>query len=132
MDLNRPTAGGRIRLSPTGDGNYVSERLPLEDPLEGATEAEREFYLQHYQGVPLAELLRRLRHAEWDAQQYRRECEQLREQARRTPPMHQVEAWYSAVQRVLGLLELPRRRSFTRAELQAAIDPPRDQSETAA
>ncbi|MGE7437555.1 hypothetical protein [Kitasatospora sp. NPDC001175] len=121
-DLRRPTAGGCIRISPTGRGDYTVKALPLEDPLEGATDGERAFYLANYQGVPLAELLRRLRLAEWNAAEYRQRVEQLEEQSRRMPSLALIHEMDARHRRVRALLDRPGRVS--RAELLAALSTP--------
>lgn len=136
-DLNPPRAGGRIRLSPTGDGGYRTERLPLADPLEGATDEERAFYLASYQGVPLAELLRRLRLAEWNAEYYQREHEAMQEYQKRYPPLYVIQEMDARHKRVRALLDVPRRRTIPKAELEAALndrvshDPPANPDPTA-
>jgi hypothetical protein len=124
VTLHKPTAGGRIRLSPTADGHYTSQHLPLEDPLDGATDAEREFYLANYQGVPLAELLRRLRTAEGDAAYRQEEIARLQEQARRMPPLYAIHEMDARHKRIRALLDVPRRGGIPKAELLAALRDP--------
>jgi hypothetical protein len=110
-NLFAPTAGGRIRISPTSTGEYTVKTLPLEDPLEGATDTEREYYLTHYQGVPLTELLRRLRKAEWNEARLREENERLKEQARHLPPLHLIQETDARHKRIRALLDRPGRIS---------------------
>lgn len=117
MDLARPAAGGRIRLSATG---HV-KRLPIDDPLAGATDAEREYYLAHYQGVPLAELLRRLRAAEWNAAEYKRQADAASAALNRMPPRHKIEDLAARHQRITALLDVPRRRTIPVVELREAL-----------
>lgn len=121
-DLTRPSAGGRIRLTPTGDGDYTAKSLPLEDPLEGATDGERAFYAANYRDVPLADLLRRLRTAERNAGEYKQRIEQLEEQARRMPPLHAIHEMDVRHKRIRALLDQPGR--ISRAELLAALSDP--------
>jgi hypothetical protein len=122
VNLRQPSAGGRVCLVPTTDGDYTAKRLPLEDPLEGATESERKFYLAHYDGIPLAELLRRLRAAEWSAAHYKAEYEGLQETARRMPPLYKIQERDARHRRVLALLKAsPRRRVIPKAELEEAL-----------
>lgn len=102
--LTTPRAGGRIRLTPTADGGHTTRRLPLEDPLQGATDEERAFYLANYSGIPLAELLRRLRLAERNADHYQREHEAAREREATQPPawlVHQVDARHKRIKALL-------------------------------
>jgi hypothetical protein len=124
VTLHKPTAGGRIRLSPTADGHYTSMHLPLEDPLDGATDAEREFFLANYQGVPLAELLRRLRTAEWNAAYLREEVDRLEGQAKRMPPLYAIHEMDARHKRIRALLDVPRRGGIPKSELLAALSEP--------
>jgi hypothetical protein len=121
-NLFAPTAGGRIRISPTGTGEYTVKTLPLGDPLEGASDAEREYYLTHYQGVPLVELLRRLRKAEWNEAYLREENERLKEQARHLPPLHLIKETDARHKRIRALLDRPGR--ISRADLIDALGTP--------
>lgn len=122
--LTAPSAGGRMRLTPTGDGSYRTQRLPLADPLAGATDAERAFYLAHYDGVPLAELMRRLRLAEWNAERYQRQAAALERQAKEQPPAYRFREMADRLSRVRALLDVPRRRVIPKADLADALDTP--------
>lgn len=120
-DLRIPTAGGRIIIRPTTNGDHTARSLPPEDPLAGATDSEREYYLTHYQGIPLAELLRRLRTAEWDAAEYRRRSERASAQLAAMPPLHKIRDLNERHQRVQALLDVPRRRTIPVAEVREAL-----------
>lgn len=121
-NLTRPTTGGRIRISPTGNGDYTVKTLPLDDPLEGASDEERAFYTANYQGIPLTELLRRLRKAEWNETYLREENRRLEEQARRVPPRHLIEEIDARHKRVRALLD--RSGRISRTDLIDALSTP--------
>jgi len=121
-DLTPPRAGGRIRLTPTSDGGHTTTHLPPADPLEGATDEERAFYLANYGGIPLAELLRRLRLAEWNAREYQQQAEALQEQAKQQPPLYRIREMDARHKRVRALLDVPRRRTIPKADLEAALN----------
>jgi len=118
--------GGRITLTPKGDGTYDLTRSTLTDPLDGATEEERRFFTEQsdYDSLSRLELMRRLRRAEWDAAHYKGEAEQLQRQAREMPPLHKVKELHGRMQRVLALLEVPRRQVIPRSELVDAVYAP--------
>jgi hypothetical protein len=120
-DLTTPTGGARRILTPTAGGTYSTRSVPLEDPLDGATDQERAYYIAHYQDVPMAELLRRLRTAEWDSAHYKGEYEAARGRERQYPPLTQVRNLAARMRRVQQLLDTPRRRTFTKDELHQAL-----------
>lgn len=64
-----PTRGGGFRLVPTSDGDYTSVPVTFPDPLEGADPAERQWFIATYGPLTMLEMCRRLRMAEWNAQQ---------------------------------------------------------------
>lgn len=122
-ELRKPTAGGSIRIQFDGNGGIASSRrVPLADPLEGANDGERAFYLANYQGVPLLELLQRLRRAEWDADQYKRQAEVWEAYHKGYPALHLIQAMNERHKRIRALLDNRRRRTFTRIELEDALD----------
>lgn len=119
-------AGGRITLTPKGDGTYDVARSTLTDPLDGATEEERRFFTEQsdYDNLSRLELMRRLRVAEWQAGHYQAEAERLQRQAREMPPLHKVKELHGRMKRVLALLDVPRRRVIPRSDLVDAIYAP--------
>lgn len=118
-----PRAGGRVLLTPTPDGSYSATRSALPDPLGGATDAERAFFTENYEGVPMLELLRRLRLAEWNADARSQEAAALRRSQKNQTPEYRVQAMAEALGKVRALLAVPRRRTVPVAELNAALDP---------
>lgn len=118
--------GGRITLTPKGDGTYDVTRSPLTDPFDGATDEERRFFTEQsdYGSLSRLELMRRLRRAEWQASHHQAEAEQLQQQVREMPPLHKVKELHGHMQRVLALLEVPRRRTIPRSELAEAVYAP--------
>lgn len=92
-----PDRGGGYRLTPDGKGDYTSERITFPDPLEGADDEERRFFIDRYGPLSMLEMCQRLRVAEWNAEERRQalkgaeaEIRKLRRDAappdRSTPP----------------------------------------------
>ncbi|MFJ4678992.1 hypothetical protein [Kitasatospora sp. NPDC088783] len=77
LNLLKPRAGGSLRIGPEG-----TTRHELPDPLEGASEEERTFFLTHFHGQPLLEVLRRLRTAQWNADMWKKTAESAQKQLR--------------------------------------------------
>jgi hypothetical protein len=125
--------GGRITLTPKGDGTYDLSRSTLTDPLDEATEEERRFFTEQsdYDSLSRLELMRRLRGAEWDAAHYKDEVDRLQRQTREMPPLHKVKELHARMQRVLALLEVPRRRVIPRSELTDAVYAPLSEARNA-
>lgn len=118
-ELTPPRAGGRIRLTPKTGGGYTTQSVPPEDPLAGATDEERAFYLASYGGIPLAELLGRLRRAEWSATYYQSEYEAALEREAEQPPSYLVYQVDARHKRIKALLDGGGR--ISRALLTAAL-----------
>lgn len=117
-----PGAKTRVVLWPTaseGD-DFRSGDLSLAE----ATAIELAEFARDYAGVPLLELMRRLRVAEWNAAEYQRQAEQLQEAVRRMPPLHLIEAMDARHKRIRALLAEPGR--ISRALLTAALAEPND------
>lgn len=109
----------RVVLWPTRGAMATSER-----PLDDANPEERRFFGAQYADVPLLELWRRLRLAEWNAGEYKQRIEQLEEQARRMPPLHAIHEMDVRHKRIRALLDQPGR--ISRADLLAALSNPVD------
>ncbi|MGW7001360.1 hypothetical protein ACWGCW_00685 [Streptomyces sp. NPDC054933] len=77
-----PTRGGGFRLTPTGDGDYTSEPITYPDPLEGASAEERAFFITDYGPISMLEMCRRLRQAEWNAQQWQESLDRAKAEIR--------------------------------------------------
>lgn len=118
-DLTPPDAGRRHILRPYTDGHYTTHSLPLEDPLAGATEAQRAYYIAHYDGIPLAEILFRLRAAEWDAAAYKEQLDAAKEQLAALPPLYRIQDIAARHKRITALLAGGGR--ISRALLTAAL-----------
>jgi hypothetical protein len=93
----------RIVLWPTA-GDPAFQRTIQERPLDDATADEARFFAEEYADIPLLELWRRLKRAEWNAEYYQREAEQLRQIVSRTPPLHLIEAMDARHKRIRALL----------------------------
>lgn len=117
--LTPPRAGGRIRLTPNASGGHTMKRLPLDDPLEGATDKERAFYLANYGGLTLAELLDRLRTAEWNVDHWKGMHDQLAETQKRYPPLYRIQEMGARHRRLKALLDRPGR--ISRVDLHGAL-----------
>jgi hypothetical protein len=77
------TAVTRIVLWPTrGDAGFTS--TPIENPLADANPDEARYFAANYADVPLLELWRRLRLAEWNAAEYQRQLDAHVQGARHT------------------------------------------------
>lgn len=113
--LTPPAAGGRIRLTPTPGVGYTTKTLPLGDPLEGATDKERAFYEANYSGLTLAELLDRLRTAEWNAAERKRQLDAHIAGARYTRSSDAI-----ALARVSSLVDV-RRKTVRMHDLRCAL-----------
>jgi hypothetical protein len=105
------TVKTRIVLWPTTEGADFDSG---DTSLAEANADERRHFAEHYAGVPLLELMRRLRLAEWNAAEYQRQAE----------PLHLIQAMDARHKRVRALLEIPRRRAIPKGELQAALNDP--------
>ena len=112
-----PPTAVRIIRWPTHDGHYFDT---ADTSLTDADADELRFYAEHYAGLPLRELMRRLRLAEWDAAYYRREAEEARQAVRELPPMYAIREMDARYKRIRGLLTAPGR--ISRADLQAALN----------
>lgn len=111
----------RIVLWPTREGDDVdSGDLSLTE----ANAIELAEFARDYAGVPLLELMRRLRVAEWNAAEYQRQAEQLQETVRRMPSLALVEAVDARHRRVKALLAKP--GPISKALLTAALAEPDD------
>lgn len=106
-----PTGGGR-RLTPNGNGGYTVTELPTEQPTEREHHA---FTIAGYYGLPQLELMRRLRKAEWDAAEWKRQLEEHRAGAR-----YQRTADAQALARVAGLVD-HRRKTLRMWDLRCAL-----------
>jgi hypothetical protein len=116
-----PTVKTRIVLWPTLEGDdFDSGDLSLTEA--GAIELGE--FARDYAGVPLLELMRRLRVAEWNAAEYQRQAEQLQETVRRTPPLHVIEEVDARHKRIKALLAKP--GPISKALLTAALAEPDD------
>jgi hypothetical protein len=108
----------RIVLWPTA-GDPAFQRTIQERPLDDATAEEARFFAEEYADIPLLELWRRLKRAEWNAEYYQRQAEQLQETVRRMPSLALVEAVDARHKRIRALLAEPGR--ISRALLTAAL-----------
>lgn len=79
-----PSRGGGVRLTPNGDGTYASTPITPPDPLEGAHNEERKFFIEQYGPLTMLEMCQRLRIAEWNAAQRERQIKQQKETLRQT------------------------------------------------
>jgi len=66
---NLPTYGG-VRLTPDGTGDYTVTKLTAEQPTP---DEHKVFTRDGYYALSTLELMRRLRGAEWDAAEYKRQ-----------------------------------------------------------
>ena len=111
-----PTVTTRVVLWPARVGEpFDSGDLSLED----ANPTELAEFARDYAGVPLLELMQRLRRAEWNAAEYQRQAEQLQAQADRLPPMYLIEEIDARHKRLKDLVARPGR--ISRALLVAAL-----------
>jgi hypothetical protein len=108
----------RIVLWPTA-GDPAFQRTIQERPLDDATPEEARFFAEEYADIPLLELWRRLRLAEWNAEHYQRQAEQLQATVRRMPPLSLVEAVDARHKRIRALLAKP--GPISKALLTAAL-----------
>lgn len=106
-----PPGGGR-RLTPTPDGDYLVTKLPFEQPTE---DEHRAFTRASYYGLSRLELMRRLREAEWDAAEWKRQLDEHRAGAR-----YQRTADAQALARVAGLVD-HRRKTLRMWDLRCAL-----------
>ncbi|MBA2951628.1 hypothetical protein [Streptomyces himalayensis] len=106
--LPRVTVG--LVLWPTAGDSYANPDVSAD---------EWRHFAEHYADIPLIELWRRLRLAEWNAAEYRRQAEQWCEIASRTPPLHVIEETADRHKRITALLAKPGR--ISRALLTAAL-----------
>lgn len=106
----------RVVLWPTREGDdFDSGDLSLTE----ATPTELAEFARDYADVPLLELMRRLRVAEWNAAEYQRQAEQLQETVRRMPSLGLVEAVDARHKRIKALLAKP--GPISKALLTAAL-----------
>jgi hypothetical protein len=111
-----PVLKTRVVLWPAGDSDdFRSGDLSLTE----ATPIELAEFARTYADVPLLELMRRLRVAEWNAAEYQRQAEQLQETARRTPSLALVEEVDARHKRIKALLAKP--GPISKALLTAAL-----------
>lgn len=108
----------RIVLWPTA-GDAAFQRTIQERPLDDANPDERRFFAEEYADIPLLELWRRLRLAEWNAEHYQREAEQSQAITRQTPPLHVIEEVDARHKRIKALLAKP--GPISKALLTAAL-----------
>lgn len=98
--MTTPPAGGGYRLS-LKDGVWHSKKLPAEQP----TADERKVFTRDgYYPLSRLELMRRLRGAEWDAAERKRQLDEYREGAR-----YQRTADARTLARVAGLVDHTRK-----------------------
>jgi hypothetical protein len=115
----QPTVKCRAVLWPAvGDGPFDSGDLSLTD----ANPIELEAFARDYAGVPLLELMRRLRLAEWNAAEYQRQAEAAQRSLRGLPPLHAIQELDARHKRIRGLLAAPGR--ISKADLEAALREP--------
>ncbi|MFB8182574.1 hypothetical protein ACFC8N_42625 [Streptomyces sp. NPDC055966] len=118
-DQPTPTARSRIVLWPEPE----DADFPAGDTsLTQASDDELRFYAANYAGVPLRELMRRLRLAEWNAAEYQRQAEELQASTRQMPPLQAIREMDDRHKRIRGLLATPGR--ISRADLEAALREP--------
>lgn len=118
-DQSAPTARVRVVLWPVPEGaEFPAGDLSLTD----ANAIELEQFARDYAGVPLLELMRRLRLAEWNADHYRQEAEQAQQSLRELPALHQIRELDARHRRIRQLLDAPGRVS--RAQLETALREP--------
>jgi hypothetical protein len=120
MTADATTVTTRIVLWPSRDPDFRA--TVLEDPLADATDDEARFFAEQYADVPLLELWRRLRRAEWDAAYYEQEHRAAVEREKRLPPRYLIEEMDARHKRIRGLLAAPGR--ISRADLEAALREP--------
>ncbi|MEU8682914.1 hypothetical protein [Streptomyces sp. NPDC048611] len=106
-----PAGGGR-RLTPNGHDGYTVTELPVEQPAE---DEHRAFTRDGYYGLSQLELMRRLRGAEWDAAEWKRQLEEHRAGAR-----YQRTADARTLARVAGLVN-HRRKTLRMWDLRCAL-----------
>ncbi|MDX3358047.1 hypothetical protein PV703_33130, partial [Streptomyces sp. ME01-24h] len=123
----RPRRGVRMRIRLDGDGSWTTTGpvTPIEDPLADANPEELRFFADQYEGVPLIELYRRLRRAEWNADYYRGEYEAAVEREAKYPPLHVIQEVNARHQRIRDVLAAGGR--INRALLTAALAESDDQ-----
>ncbi|MEV6696274.1 hypothetical protein AB0M68_03800 [Streptomyces sp. NPDC051453] len=114
-----PTAAVRPVLWPTRAGRIVDT---ADTSLADAGSEELRSFAEHYADVPLLELMRRLRLAEWNAAHYRGEAEAAAETTRRMPSPSAIREMDARHTRIRGLLDAPGR--ISRAGLEAALREP--------
>jgi len=92
---------------------------PQGDPLAGAGDQDRAFYLANYGTLPLAEIFRRLRLAEWNAEYRKRELNAALERAKAQPAAWLVAQVDARQKRLKTLLDHPGR--ISRNDLYGAL-----------
>jgi hypothetical protein len=107
-----PAFGGR-RLTPNKNGDYTITKLPVEQPT---ADEHKVFTRDGYYGLSHLELMRRLRGAEWDAAERKRQLDAHIEGAR-----YQRTADARALARVAGLVD-HRRKTLRMHDLRVALD----------
>lgn len=96
MTSELPAFGGR-RLTPNSTGDYTTTELPVEQP---SNDEHRAFTNAGYYTLSRLELMQRLRGAEWDAVEWKRQLDEHRAGAR-----YQRTADARALARVAGLVD---------------------------
>lgn len=93
--------GGAVRVRIDSDGVWHAKKVPVEQPT---ADEHKVFTRDGYYALSSLELMRRLRRAEWDAAEYKRQADALGEGARYTRS-----ADAKALARVAGLVDHTRK-----------------------
>lgn len=110
--MSTPPAGGGVRLTPDGNGDYTITKLPVEQPT---ADEHKVFTRDGYYGLSELELMRRLRGAEWNAAERKRQLEEHRAGAH-----HKRTSDERALARVSGLVD-HRRKTVRMWDLRCAL-----------
>lgn len=112
--MDRPQV--RAVLWPTRDRDTADT---ADTSLTDAKPDELRFFAEHYAGVPLADLLRRLRRAEWNAAYYQEELKAAQKRQAALPSLHVIQEVDARHKRIKALLAGGGR--ISRALLTAAL-----------